>query len=465
MAALSRLCLFLAGALAFRGAADCWDLQHPDDPRPSTLDPIPVAWRRPPWARLPETAQPPRPLGRPARTCNVRDFGARGDSTSSDTSSIQAAIDACTSKGGGRVLIPAPGLYLSGPVDLGCAACGDGVELEIEDGAVLRASLPIAGWPVGSGYPDHHVGAAGRAQFTPFIGANSTKAVAIIGGGTVDLNGREWWVNQCAGRSFPQGAERPFGVRFDTCSGVRIEGVTFLNPPFWTVVPTSCSGVVVHNISVVAPTWSPNTDGIEPMNSTDVRVTSCFVHNGDDCMTVKGGCRNVLAADNYFMAGHGATIGSVTDLDVDNVTFRHILLNATTNALQIKGHADSKPATVSNILYEDIRFVNLTQFHDRHHDPAMAIHVEMNWGGGARNPTGVHIENLTVRNFSGDSLVAGVLRCREDNACHGVRFEDVHVDVTGDPSKYSVGWDVTAAHGEANDVVPDIALGQFQLTV
>merc|ERR1712078_648564 len=125
----------------------------------------------------------------------------------------------------------------------------------------------------------------------------------------------------------------------------------------------------------------------------------------------------------------------------------------------MKGHSDSKPATVSDILYEDIRFVNLTQFHDKHHDPAMAIRIEMSWGGGVKDPTGVHVQNLTVRNFSGDSLAAGVLHCREDNVCHDLHFENVHVDVTGDPSKYAVEWEVTAAYGDSSDVVPEIALG------
>lgn len=41
---------------------------------------------------------------------NVRDFGARGDGTTDDTASIQAAIDACDAAGGGVVYVP-PGVY------------------------------------------------------------------------------------------------------------------------------------------------------------------------------------------------------------------------------------------------------------------------------------------------------------------------------------------------------------------
>ena len=63
-------------------------------------------------------------------------------------------------------------------------------------------------------------------------------------------------------------------MRFDNCTDVRVEGgLSVLNPPFWAVVPTRCAGVRIHNVSVVAPVWTPNTDGIELMASRDVAVT------------------------------------------------------------------------------------------------------------------------------------------------------------------------------------------------
>eukprot|EP01048_Picozoa_sp_COSAG05_P033001 COSAG05_NODE_12973_length_446_cov_1.164265_1_plen_56_part_10 len=32
--------------------ADCWSIQHPDDPRPDLPLPIPTGWRRPAWAHV-----------------------------------------------------------------------------------------------------------------------------------------------------------------------------------------------------------------------------------------------------------------------------------------------------------------------------------------------------------------------------------------------------------------------------
>src|SRR3984885_12397993 len=42
---------------------------------------------------------------------NVRDFGAKGDANTNDTSAFQTALDRCAALGGGEVLVPA-GDYL-----------------------------------------------------------------------------------------------------------------------------------------------------------------------------------------------------------------------------------------------------------------------------------------------------------------------------------------------------------------
>ena len=48
--------------------------------------------------------------------------------------------------------------------------------------------------------------------------------------------------------------------------------VTIINQPFWTVVPTWCTGVSIVNVSIMAPTWSPNTDGIVRFRPSHLRL-------------------------------------------------------------------------------------------------------------------------------------------------------------------------------------------------
>jgi len=52
-----------------------------------------------------------------ARIYSVRDYGAKGDGVTLDTSAVQAAIDACFADGGGTVLVPA-GTFQVGTLEL-----------------------------------------------------------------------------------------------------------------------------------------------------------------------------------------------------------------------------------------------------------------------------------------------------------------------------------------------------------
>ena len=86
------------------------------------------------------------------------------------------------------------------------------------------------------------------------------------------------------------------------------------------MVPTHSSRVVVENVTIDTGGKGPNTDGVEPMWSTDVRVTDVDIYNGDDCITVKSGSRNILVENVHCRGSHGITIGSVWYDDVVNVT-------------------------------------------------------------------------------------------------------------------------------------------------
>ena len=65
----------------------------------------------------------------------VLDFGAVGDGLHNDSTSIQAAIDACCDAGGGRVVLSKDHIFRSGTIIL-----KSNVDFHIEEGATLLAS-------------------------------------------------------------------------------------------------------------------------------------------------------------------------------------------------------------------------------------------------------------------------------------------------------------------------------------
>ena len=68
-------------------------------------------------------------------TFNILDFGAVGDGQTNDAKAIQRAMDTCNASGGGRVIVPAGGRFVTGPFKF-----KSHVEMHLEPNATLIAS-------------------------------------------------------------------------------------------------------------------------------------------------------------------------------------------------------------------------------------------------------------------------------------------------------------------------------------
>jgi polygalacturonase len=109
-----------------------------------------------------------------AKTCDVREFGAKGDGKTKDTAAIQKAIDACD------VVKLSGGTYLSGPILL-----KSGSTLDVEKGATLLGSADMADYP--------KVTFARQTTVQPLVSAVNAENIVIHGGGVIDGNGQVWW--------------------------------------------------------------------------------------------------------------------------------------------------------------------------------------------------------------------------------------------------------------------------------
>jgi galacturan 1,4-alpha-galacturonidase len=121
-----------------------------------------------------------------------------------------------------------------------------------------------------------------------------------------------------------------------------------------------CEDMTFTRVKIIAPSDSPNTDGIKIGMSKGINITSVTIGTGDDCIAMLGGTRNVQISDVFCGPGHGISVGSLGrndgEEDVDNIVVKNCTLSGTSNGVRIKSWATQLKKTLmaSNFLYEDI---------------------------------------------------------------------------------------------------------------
>jgi len=230
----------------------------------------------------------------PDGSFNIANYGAAGDGVTTNTTAIQAAINAATNAGGGTVEVPA-GTFLSGPIRLASR-----INLHLDGGAVLRM-LPLDKYPGGTDDPAN------------FISGAQLHDVVISGLGMIDGQGIPWWPYA---RVF--GARRPRMIALASCDRVLIENLTLSNSPmFHIAIQSHSENVTVRGVTIRA---NPSTDPVNPGHNTDacdvsgrnVLIENCDVSVGDDNFTCGGGTSDVLITNCTYGYGHGVSIGSPT---------------------------------------------------------------------------------------------------------------------------------------------------------
>jgi polygalacturonase len=288
----------------------------------------------------------------PHRHFPVTDFGAAGDGTTLNTRAFTAAIAACNRAGGGHVVVPSGGTFLTGAIHL-----RSNVDLHVEDGATILFSqdpndyLPVV-WTRWQGIE--------LMNYSPPVYCFGQRNVAVTGAGTLNGNAdaNHWWnwknletpdfdaLETMADDNVPV-RQRVFGaghylppqmIQPYRCDTVLLQGVTVINSPFWHLNPNLCTNVTVEGLTISSS--GPNTDGCDPESCDGVVVRNVTYDTGDDCMAIKSGrdtdgrrvnvpCQNVVIENCDFADGHGGiTIGSEMSGGVKNVYARDLTMNS-----------------------------------------------------------------------------------------------------------------------------------------
>jgi polygalacturonase len=211
---------------------------------------------------------------------NVADFGVTGHDIHGDTAAIQKAIDACSSQGGGRVIIPA-----GSSTTIGTIVLKSHVDLHLERGALLEGSPT---------YADYTRFAPQPVTFDsgpiPMMGvvvyADNAEDIAITGPGRIDGNEMAY-VTKVNPQIYTCVNARPFEVVLKNSHHILLSEFTLSNSAFWTLRLLGCDDALISGMRIDGDLRMPNNDGIDIDRSSNVRIIGCDISTGDDCISLK----------------------------------------------------------------------------------------------------------------------------------------------------------------------------------
>lgn len=294
----------------------------------------------------------------------INDFGAINDGKTLNTKAIQDAINAASSAGGGKVVIPSGGQYLSGSLLL-----KPNVDLHLEIGATLLASSEYKDY-----LPEHTIPAITGGSVVEtifpqraFISGFKAHGARISGPGTIDGNSdnfilkRGEYIHEMRG---PNGAhnqylERPFTVFLIECNNLTITETLFKDPAFWTIRLTGCDHALVQGIRIHTDLMVPNSDGVDIDRCKDVRILDCEFITADDCISLKscaetsqyGDVADIVIA-NCLMT---TTSGAITIGTESAGTIRDVVVN---NCIVKDSHRGFSVRSREGGTFYNIRFAN-----------------------------------------------------------------------------------------------------------
>ena len=409
------------------------------------------------WAKFPEIIKGITTPVFQNKVFNILDFGARPDGIFDNTVAIKKAIEKCTKKGGGVVLVPA-GKYFTGPIHL-----DNNVNLHLAEGAEILFNTDPAVFPI------VHTTFEGTEcmNYSPLIYAYNKQNVAVTGKGTLNGQGsnEKWWpwcssarygwkndtpnqkedvykLMDLADKNVPV-SERIFGkghylrpnfIEFFECKTVLIQGVQIVNTPFWVIHPMKSVNVIVDGVSIKS--HGPNNDGCDPEYSKNVWIKNTTFDTGDDCIAIKSGrdndgrrvaikSENIIVQDCKMYDGHGGvTIGSEISAGVSNVYVENCVMDSPEldRAIRIKSNS-RRGGLVENVFVRNIKVGEVKE---------SVLGIDLHYGVHG-NQTGtfmpqvrnIFIENTTVKN---GGLYGILAKGHKGFPIKNIRFQDVIIE-------------------------------------
>lgn len=192
------------------------------------------------------------------------------------------------------------------------------------------------------------------------------------------------------------------GVRISHSCNICIEGITFINPPHYTVYVGGSENIVIRDIKAFScEGWS---DGIDLMSSKNIIISHVFMRNSDDCIALYGGRWDF----------HGNTC---------NILVEHSVLWAdVAHPTNIGCHGDWNDGgnLIEDIVFRDVDILE-------HHEPQKQCMGCMCINAGDRNTVrNVRYENIRVEQIEHGKLLDLRIICGRYNLAPGKLIENIY---------------------------------------
>ena len=439
----------------------------------------------------------------PRRTVTLADFGGVGDGLTLNTEAFAKAIAALSKKGGGELLVP-PGIWLTGPIRL----CSN-LNLHLERGALIKFSGDFNLYPLTvidmKGEKEVESTSPIFGQFLENVGITGEGIIdgggdawrpvrkekltesdwrsLVNSGGVLSPKGDTWWpsAEAMAGEKIVEQLRtngsvnladyepyhqylRPKMVRLIGCKKVLFQGVTFENPPDWTLNPSLSEDVSILNVKIRNSYAAQNSDALDLESCRRVIIKDSTFDAGDDGICIKSGkdaagrrrgmpTEDVLIEGCTVFHGHGGFVigsemsGGIRNIRVDNCTF--IGTDAGIKFKTVRGRG----GTVEKIYISNIRMLDIL---DNAVDFNMFVYVGRHAATMAPVTEAtpkfqdIHIENVVCRGAQSAIVMVGLPEMPIRNVdfknvsitadggafltdCDGIRFDNVQIQNKSGP--------------------------------
>ena len=376
-------------------------------------------------------------LATPATVFNVKEFGAKGDSSTLDTEAINNTIAAAAKAGGGTVYFPS-GTYLSFSIRL-----QSHISLYLDQGATILAATPSGA--IGYDAPETAVNDKyqdfGHSHWhNSLIWGENLEDISILGPGIIDGKGLS--------RGGPYRA--PIGnkaIALKLCRNVILKNFTILYGGHFGILATGVDNLTIDNLKI-----DTNRDGIDIDCCKNVRISNCSVNSPWD----DGICLKSSFALGYARPTENVTITNCSVSGFDRGTFyngtylrneAHLVPDKEGPTGRIKFGTESnggfKNISISNCVFEycrglaletvdggileDVTITNITM-RDIINSPIF-LRLGARMRGPEATPVGVlrriNISNINV--YNADSRFATLISGIPEHAIEDIRLSNISI--------------------------------------